>query len=298
MDRLLSRPHFVIIGAMKCATSTLHDQLAGVPGVFMTTPKEPCFFSDDEVWGRGLDWYEGLFSGAGAGDLCGESSTHYTKLPTHPLAAERMHRHLPDARLIYVMRDPIDRLVSHYIHGWSRREISVGIDDAVIQHPELIAYSSYARQIGPWAERYGFGRILPVFFERLTREPAAEFVRIAEFLGLRAGDAVWSPDLEAKNRSSSRLRLSAGLERVIDVPVLRTARRKLLPESVRERIKSRWRMRERPVLSQASMDRCVGLLDPEMARLGDMVGMRLSCADFKDRVLACDGAPEWVEGSA
>ena len=57
-------PHFLVIGAMKSATSTLHNQLAAQPGIFMSTPKEPNFFSDDTVYAQGLAWYHGLFSGA------------------------------------------------------------------------------------------------------------------------------------------------------------------------------------------------------------------------------------------
>jgi hypothetical protein len=78
------RPNFIIIGAMKCATSTLHEQLARQPGFFMSQPKEPNFFSDDSAYARGEDWYLGLFAGTRPGDICGESSTHYTKLPTYP----------------------------------------------------------------------------------------------------------------------------------------------------------------------------------------------------------------------
>ena len=84
------RPDFIIIGAMKCATSTLHEQLALQPGFFMSTPKEPNFFSDDDCFARGLDWYRGLFAEAPEGSIRGESSTHYTKLPTHPRTVERL----------------------------------------------------------------------------------------------------------------------------------------------------------------------------------------------------------------
>ncbi len=83
-------PDFIIIGAMKCGTSTLYEQLAAQPGVFMCTPKEPNFFSDDRIYANGLDWYRGLFAPAPAGALCGEASTHYTKLPTHPATLERL----------------------------------------------------------------------------------------------------------------------------------------------------------------------------------------------------------------
>ena len=127
-------PDFVIIGAMKCGTSTLQAQLSAQPGIFMCEPKEPNFFSDDEIWSRGVSWYESLFRDAQAGSLMGEASTHYTKLPHHPMTVDRMRRHLPDARLIYMVRDPFARMVSHYLHAWSQGEAGADFDAAVIRH--------------------------------------------------------------------------------------------------------------------------------------------------------------------
>lgn len=293
MPQVLDRPHFVIIGAMKCATSTLHDQLATQPGVFMSDPKEPNFFSDDDVWARGFGWYRGLFGSACESDVCGESSTHYTKLPNHPHTSERMRRHLPHARLVYVMRDPIDRMVSHYIHAWSRREVDLGIDQAVRERPEFVAYSSYAMQLEPWLDRFGRERVLPVFFERLTRDPQREFERICRFLGCQ-GPVRWEPEVGAKNVSAERLRYGPYLERVLSAPFVRSLRRSLLPETVRNRIKSRWRMKERPRLSEAAKAYCVGRLDQDMERLGTMIGLTLSCERFREAVLEPADAPGWT----
>ncbi len=102
-------PDFIVIGAMKSATTTLHEQLARQRGLFMSRSKEPSFFSDDENYARGIEWYASFFAGAGDHLLVGESSTHYTKLPTHPHTVERMVRALPRVKLIYVMWHPIDR---------------------------------------------------------------------------------------------------------------------------------------------------------------------------------------------
>ncbi|MDO5706469.1 MAG: sulfotransferase domain-containing protein, partial [Paracoccus sp. (in: a-proteobacteria)] len=115
----MAMPDFLIIGAMKCGTSTLAAQLGAQTGIFVTTPKEPNFFSDDAEWARGIDWYRALFDGAAPGDLKGEASTHYTKLPNHPHTLERLRPHVPAPRLIYLIRNPLDRLVSHYIHEWT-----------------------------------------------------------------------------------------------------------------------------------------------------------------------------------
>ena len=100
---------FLVIGAMKCGTSSLHEQLSRRPNFFLSTPKEPNFFGDDDQFRKGTVWYESLFAGASPGQRCGESSTHYTKLPDHPHTVDRMHALIPGARLVYVMRHPIER---------------------------------------------------------------------------------------------------------------------------------------------------------------------------------------------
>jgi hypothetical protein len=162
----------MIIGAMKAATSSLHDQLAALEGVYMSTPKELYFFSDDPVFARGLDWYSAHFEDAEADDLCGESTTHYTKLPTHPHTVERIRAAVPEARFIYVMRHPIDRLISQYTHMWLEREttadFSTAVDGAV---PELVDYSRYAMQLRPYFETFGAERVRPVFMSQLRTDP-------------------------------------------------------------------------------------------------------------------------------
>jgi hypothetical protein len=176
-------PDFYIIGAMKCATSTLHEQLARRRALFMSEPKEPNFFSDDAAYARGMGDYEALFEAARADQIVGESSTHYTKLPTHPHVVERIFRHTPEARFVYVMREPIARLLSQYTHEWLRDEVDRPVDRAVVELPRFVAYSSYAAQLAPYVEKFGKGRILPVFFECLVAHPEEELERVARFVG-------------------------------------------------------------------------------------------------------------------
>lgn len=293
------KPDFVIIGAMKCATSTLHDQLARQAGVFMSTPKEPNFFSDEANWSKGLPWYESLFDGAETGAIRGESSTHYTKLPTYPKTVERFAEHLPDARLIYVMRDPIARIVSQYVHEWSEARVSVPIDVAVERHPELIDYSKYSMQLSPWMEAFGPERVLPVFFERMTARPQEEFERISRHIGC-TDEVRWVEDVDAKNVSANRIRRSPWRDAVLDIGVVKKLRRSLLPESVRDRIKSRWKMQERPVLSPERRAWVVERLAADVGSLGAMLGMELTCETFRDDVLRSAHPPEWagVPGSS
>ena len=130
---LSSLPDFVIVGAMKSATSSLQEQLAAQPGIFMCTPKEPNFFSDADQYAKGISWYSGLFAEAPEESLMGEASTHYTKLPTYPGVVQRLKEHLPNARFVYVMRHPVDRLISHYIHEWSTGVYRCSLEEAIRQ---------------------------------------------------------------------------------------------------------------------------------------------------------------------
>ena len=109
-------PDFMLIGAMKSGTTTLHAYLSRHPGLFLCTPKEPGFFSRDERYARGLDWYRELFTDAQPEQLCGEASTCYSRWPHFENAAPRIAADVPGAKLLYITRDPVERAYSHYRH--------------------------------------------------------------------------------------------------------------------------------------------------------------------------------------
>ena len=241
----MALPDFLIIGAMKCGTSTLQAQLAHQPGVFMTTPKEPNYFSDDPVFAKGQAWYEALFAEAAPDDLKGEASTHYTKLPTHPETIARMRVVLTTPRLIYMIRDPMSRAISHYIHGWSEGRFGPDAAEAFRQTPELVEYGCYGMQIAPYVEAYGADRIHLTSLEQVNADPEAEFGRIAAFLGLPEG-TVWIHDLPAQNVSARRVRRLPLQGLLIDNPVATALRRALVPKSIRSRVRAQRTLADRP----------------------------------------------------
>lgn len=278
-------PDFITIGAMKCATSTLHDQLAQQPGLFMSAPKEPNFFSNDDKYARGLSWYAGLFANVPADALCGESSTHYTKLPTYPHTVDRMRRHLGAVKLIYIMRHPIDRLISQYIHEWTQRTVPGPIDVAVRRCPRLIDYSLYSMQLRPYAEAYGWQNILPVFFERLVAEPQAELERVCRFIGYE-GAPRWQLDIEKSNVSSQRLRKSLLRDVLVGNLPATWVRRKFIPQRWRDRVKRLWQMSQRPEPSAALRRRLTDVFDDDLLDLGQWLGVELTCENFKATTVA------------
>lgn len=277
---LRNPPHFIIIGAMKSATSTLYRQLEAHPGIFFCDPKEPNFFSNDEEYQKGLGWYDDLFSAAPPGALRGEASTHYTKLPTYPKTIDRLKSALPDLKLIYVMRHPVDRLVSHYIHEWTMGVYRCDIEQAVTRYTELKSYSQYSKQLAPFIEAWGKDNILPVFFDRLLKHPQSELETIARFIGY-TNAVTWQQDMKAENISSERVKRFAGDQLLIRNPVATWLRRHLIPQSFRDRIKNRLRMNQRPTLNPQTRTLLEKEFNDDLRILGDWLGMPIDCANFK-----------------
>ena len=289
IEKPMPKPDFMIVGAMKCATSTLHVQLALQPGFVMSEPKEPNFFSNDEIYAQGMDWYYSLFSAAQPGDFCGESSTHYTKLPTYPKTIDRIKRHVPDAKFVYVMRHPIDRLVSQFIHEWSQRVTTTkDVNEAVMTLPILTQYSRYSMQLRPFLETFGPGNVLPVFAENLHRHPQRELERVCRFIGY-TGTPQWQESTGHEHQSSERLLQSAWRDALVDQPFLQHMRRTLVPKSFRTWVRGLWTMKERPQLTPECIGYLEKIFDEDLAILGRWMGIELNCRNFKEVV---DSGPD------
>jgi hypothetical protein len=203
-----------------------------------------------------------------------------------------MARDLPRLRLIYVMRHPIDRLISQYVHEVTVGRIRVDLAEAVVRYPELIDYSRYSMQLQPFLEAYGFGRVLPVFFPRLVNHSQAELERIGRFLG-HEGPLEWDRSLPPLNRGRDRLRSSPVREVLVQAPVLTTIRRRVLPRPWAQSVKRFWRAQiEPPRLSPSVTARLREVFDADLAQLGSWLGVRLDCANFHEATRA--RSYEWV----
>lgn len=240
-------PDFIIVGAMKCGTTTLASQLRAQPGIFMTTPKEPNFFSDDAVFAQGQSWYEQLFANAAPGDICGEASTHYTKLPTLPQALPRLLATGARPKIIYMIRNPVERAVSQYIHEWSTGKMGHDISAAFDNHPRLIDYSRYGFQIAPWVEAFGAGAVHLASLEEMERTPQQVLEQVCAFLGLEASP-IWKEERARVNVSAERFRRLPLDGLLFANPVAIALRRALVPQALRDRIKRSRQIHDRPQL--------------------------------------------------
>ena len=258
----------------------------------MSELKEPNFFSNDEQYAKGIEWYLSHFQTASADELCGESSTHYTKLPTYPHTVDRIRKHIPEVKLIYVMRHPIDRLVSQYVHEWTMQVISVDINQAIRQHPELVDYSRYSMQLKPYFETFGREKVLPVFFERFLNHEQEELERICHFIGYE-GKPIWNSELDAQNVSRERMRKSALRDFFVETPVLREIRRQFIPKSWRTWVRSLWTMKKKPEINPQQLEHLQFVFDEDLSVLGSWLGVSLSCDNFKAMVKA--DSRDWID---
>ena len=235
-----TRPTFFVIGAMKCGTTSLYDLLAAHPEIGMSTVKEPAFFCNDEYFSQGWAWYESLFAHAAGRKAIGEASTSYTKKFTYPGVAERIARHLPDARLIYVVRHPLERIESQWLHGmhagWNAANFARALDD-----PSVIDPSRYWAQINAYREFFPDERVLVLFLDDFKSNPQAILSRVYAFLNV---DATFQPGAISQPRNAS-----ASLES--ERPLLGALRKVpwvrrvgcVLPEAWRAAVKRRFLMR-------------------------------------------------------
>jgi hypothetical protein len=190
MTDVRRKPNLFVIGAMKSGTTSLHEYLNTHPQIAMSGWKEPAFFVEELTLRRGEDWYLSLFENDERYRYLGESSTHYTRLPVFQGVAERLYRFNPDARLIYIMRNPLERIVSHYWHNTQIRDFKHGggeprsLSRAVKEDPQYLAFGDYATQLEPYIELFGREALYVLTFESLVRDPQRELDHIYEWLGL------------------------------------------------------------------------------------------------------------------
>lgn len=232
------RGHFIILGAKKCATTSLFHWLGEHPGVHLSKGKEPAFFSDDQQWRRGVAWYDSLFAGADPDQVTGEAG-NYANSRVEPATLARVQAVVPDVRLIYVVREPLERLRSDYRHEVQRGRERRGLPAAVTDPATLyVANSCYHRLIAPWLDAFEH-QVLIVRFEDLVGPREHAWRRVLAHLGL---ESVPRPDA-VHNRTSDQARFSRLFrwlwERGLDRPLYR------LPRPVR-RLGRRLLLREDP----------------------------------------------------
>ena len=271
-------PNLFIVGAAKCGTTSLHYYLDQHPSISMSSVKEPAIFSDP-AWRQRLTQYEGMLD-AGA-PVRGESSTSYTKHPAFPDVPSRIAEVVPEPKLIYVVRDPLSRCISQWVHNVAAGRESRSLNDALrdIDDPEnlYVWCGRYASQIERYLEHFPVRDLLVLDQTKLLDERLSTLSRVFRFLGV--DESFHSPRFESElNTADSRRRLGTVGARLRRSRAMSVYRR--MPLSWRPAV-DRLRRLVLPAIDRPELDgriRCQlsALYDDELNRLAELTGVRLS----------------------
>jgi hypothetical protein len=227
-------PNLIIIGGLKCGTTSIHHYLGLHPEVQMSKPKELNFFVSELNLDLGLDWYRGRFDDRFA--VRGESSPHYTNLPRFEGVAERIQTHCPDAKLLYMIRDPIKRVLSHWVHAKGAGYESGEIED-VLSRPDTayVQRSMYWMQLQPYLQRFDREQIELISSEELQADRQGTMRKSFRFVGVDEDFSHEQFDREWEKSSAKSGDKYQVMERLIKLPGLRSFDRNFdrLPESMR-----------------------------------------------------------------
>jgi Sulfotransferase domain len=176
-------PNLVVIGAQKCGTSGLHYILGTHPEISMSSPKELNFFVAERNWPRGVEWYREHFDPEAA--VRGESSPNYTTYPHHLGIPERMHGVVPDAKLIFLVRDPLERIAAHWVHNYAKRRERGDLRETLL-HPNTtyVLRSKYHAQLRQFLNHYALSQVLVLDQEDLRVRRSETLREVFTFLGV------------------------------------------------------------------------------------------------------------------
>lgn len=205
-----SLPDFMIIGEMKCGTTSLWDILDRHPQIAFPSEKELHYF--DRRMELGNSWYASRFSGAGQSQICGEATPDYLFCEG---ACERIRDAIPTVKLVVVLRDPTARAWSHYWHNVRRgRELlsfgqaieqegnRIGAGDAVSRaHFAYVTRGHYIRRLRVFENAFGRDRLCVVFLEDLIANPETVIAGVCRHLGLYADRQVLVHKAPQRNRA-------------------------------------------------------------------------------------------------
>lgn len=215
-------PNFIIGGALKCGTTSLFYQLDQHPEVFMCKPKEPRYFlyeifqaehndgSSLRFPAKTLEEYAALFEGSVGHKAIGEASVHYFRWPE---VAQKIKDTIPDVKMIFMLRNPIERAYSHYLHdvrtGFEKRPIEEGLATT----EGRVELGRYAERLGPWLATIGPKQTKIILFDDFVKDGLNVFADVCRFLDI---DDSITPDLSVHNKGGTvkNLRLSVFLTKL------------------------------------------------------------------------------------
>jgi hypothetical protein len=283
----MTLPSFFVIGAAKAGTTSLHYYLDQHPEIQMSTEKEPNFFSGPAngipyPLGRvdSLQAYEALFDPAF--EVRGEASVGYANNPRRQGVPERIRELVPEARFVYVVRDPVARTVSHYQHRVAaegeRRSLDAALGDLADPYSVYLCPSFYARQLELYLRCFPAERILVLDQADLLGDRQATLAEVFSFLSVDDSFTSAQFDDELYRGGERRVHPPAysRLLAPIEASPLRHLPRGLRRSARRSVERLLWRPAPRPELGDELRSRLEQLFGGEVERLRELTGKPFS----------------------
>jgi len=293
-------PNFLVIGASKSGTTSLYYYLQQHPDVYMSPVKEPKFFA---LEGRKLDFrgpgaderinrwavtdieeYRALFEGAEGEKAIGEASPTYLHSPQAP---GRIKHYVPEARLIALLRNPVDRAYSAYVQHVRDGREPLSFSEALREEEGRLRdnwspgwgykrIGFYHRHLKRYYEMFGEERIKVCLYEELSEDPVGVSRDIFRFLGV---DDAFVPDTSLRHNTSGIPRSRALLRFIKKPNVVKSALKPLLPGGVRKRISvnvQNWNLEKAPPLPEGARRELAEAYREDILGLQDLIGRDLS----------------------
>jgi len=225
----MKKANLFIIGASKCGTTSFYNILKEHPDICMSSTKETSYFSLSEEKQKEIN-YQDYYSHCTNQKILGEVSPIYSELHTAPWTAERIYKYNSEAKIIYLIRNPIDRLKSvwkqtlHTGHwkeqvylkrfGINVPKMSLDFKKAVFDYPAFLDACRYWFQISGYKEFYLDDQIKIIFFEDFISSPEAVFKEVFSFLNIKDFDI--SNLQKQHNKSSGKKMMNPKIQSIID----------------------------------------------------------------------------------
>ena len=196
MEQIGRLPDFLIIGGMRCGTTSLHELLRRQPSLWFPVKKEVHFFDKrNPDFGYSLDDYKRLFASCPADKLCGEATPDYLSSDG---CDKFIHEVIPDAKLIVILRDPVERTWSHYLFSVLHKVESLDFIPALQEEADRLKIKSdhtdiffsylqrshYVEHLERFEALFGRDQLKILFFEELLSETGTVLLEVLSFLGL------------------------------------------------------------------------------------------------------------------
>ena len=237
------RVNFIVLGAMKCGTTTLTEILKLHPEICFSQPKETNFFSKNADWKEKLDTYHRCFKKNSK--IWGEGSTSYSKPIGYKQSIwNRIYEYNQEMKFIYIVRNPVDRIISHYSHNYARNRMVDQIDTQVLKS-HFLNVSSYFKQISPYVQKFGAEKLLLLDFDDMVDSKLQVSKTMFDFLQLKSLHLPFNKidTMHANNSTNTDIksqlkRFKPGIKPLKTKPVVLPETRRKIIELLREDINS------------------------------------------------------------